>query len=306
MTEKTLKTQGRSGNTKTATTKTKVESRNRQYVFTLNNYESTEITSLIAWLENRKKIIYCFQEETGENGTKHLQGCFKCNDAIPFSTVKNCLPRAHIEVCKNFNKAFEYSCKPETRTGKIYSNEPGMVERCQPPEDYFNMDIATKWQTNILKMLEYKPHPRKLLWIYDKHGNSGKTFLCRHICIKYPRQSLLVSGKGADIKYTIKTFLENKKNNLKIVMFDIPRSSLDYISYTAIEEIKNGIFCSNKYESGMCVMKYCHVIIFANEKPQLDEMSKDRWVIWDISNKETVEDQMFEWFDDIEQDKFNI
>lgn len=285
MSVKTRQTQVGRGNTKTDPTEKKVLKRNRQYTFTLNNYSKHDISSIEEWLKGRKHMTYVFQEETGENGTPHLQGCFKSKDPIEFELVKKMIPKGHIEVCKCWNKSFEYCCKQDTRTGKVYSNEMGIVERCQPIDNYFDMKIATKWQLEILELIEKRPDPRKIYWIYDDPGDSGKSYLCKHIVLNHPRQSILVSGKGADIKYTIKTFLDNKKNNLKIVMLDVPRSCLKYVSYTAIEEIKNGLFCSNKYESGMCVMNCVHVVIFANEEPDYKEMSLDRWIVWDISDK---------------------
>lgn len=44
----------------------------------------------------------------------------------------------------------------------------------------------------------------------------------------------------------------------EIVVMDIPKQ-VEHISYTGIEEVKDGAFFSGKYESGMIVMNYPHI-----------------------------------------------
>lgn len=65
----------------------------------------------------------------------------------------------------------------------------------------------------------------------------------------------------------------------KIIIIDIPRYNMDYISYGGMEEIKNGCFFSSKYEGGMVLMNSPHVIVFANQPPDEGMMSKDRWKV---------------------------
>lgn len=94
--------------------------RARNWCFTLNNYTENDIKHLES--EFKDTADYTFQQERGANGTKHLQGvvCFK--NAVSFKHVKNILPQAHIEICKNKRAAISYCSKAETRDGEIYSN----------------------------------------------------------------------------------------------------------------------------------------------------------------------------------------
>lgn len=92
--------------------------------------------------------------------------------------------------------------------------------------------------------------------------------------------AIYVNGKGTDIKAAICEMKEPPD----IVIFGYPRSTEDYISYGALEEIKDGIFFSGKYESRMKIFNPPHVYVFANFRPNEDEMSKDRWIIKNISN----------------------
>ncbi|KAH3837874.1 hypothetical protein DPMN_111276 [Dreissena polymorpha] len=51
------------------------------------------------------------------------------------------------------------------------------------------------------------------------------------------------NGKSNDLKYMYK--------GQKYVVFDFCRSSSEHINYEVIEALKNGVFCSYKYESVM-------------------------------------------------------
>lgn len=57
----------------------------------------------------------------------------------------------------------------------------------------------------------------------------------------------------------------------------------NYVSYEAIESVKDGIFFSGKYESGMTIFNQPHIICFANFAPDIGKMSSDRWKIFELS-----------------------
>lgn len=156
--------------------------------------------------------------------------------------------------------------------------------REQEIEDVFLEFKPYPFQEEILEIIKTKPDRRKIFWFWSEKGNNGKTVLCKHICLKNPN-SIMVSGKGADIKYGIVSWKNDKKNknkNLKIILFHFVRSQEDYISYSAIEECKDMFFFSGKYESNMIIGNIPHVIIFANFEPKKEQLSEDRWVIKNI------------------------
>jgi len=72
-------------------------------------------------------------------------------------------------------------------------------------------------------------------------------------------------------------YIEEHKEAPDIMVIDVPRSMLDYVSYPGIEELKNGVCCSSKYESTSLRFNPPHVIVFANAPPDYDKMSMDRW-----------------------------
>lgn len=74
----------------------------------------------------------------------------------------------------------------------------------------------------------------------------------------------------------MKTLLD-AGNPLELVVIDIPRCNENKVSYQAIEDLKNGMLFSTKYESAMCVFDAPHVLVFANFPPERAKLSADRW-----------------------------
>ena len=89
---------------------------------------------------------------------------------------------------------------------------------------------------------------------------------------------ICVQGKCTDIKHAVNALVK-KGTPPRAVLFIFPRSVEDYVSYDAIESVKDGIFFSGKYDSGMCLFPNPHVYIFANFLPDLDKLTSDRWKI---------------------------
>lgn len=120
-------------NTKESSQKNRIRARN--WVFTLNNYTQDEIKELA------QQESYLFQEETGENGTPHLQGMLMFKNPMSLSSMKKINGRAHWEPCKNKIASIQYCSKERTRTGQIFSNFDYVkyvvqVAQAQVPDQY--------------------------------------------------------------------------------------------------------------------------------------------------------------------------
>lgn len=73
------------------------------------------------------------------------------------------------------------------------------------------------------------------------------------------------------------------------MLFGIPRTcTAEYVSYSALEELKDGIFFSGKYESSMVMTNNLHIFVFANFEPDRSKLSKDRWEIHYVGQKKRV------------------
>lgn len=240
--------------------------RSRNWTFTWNNYDEDSIKSLKKlWMKEK----YVFQEEN--EGTPHLQGLVKYKNARTLDQLKQIDNTVHWEVCRNVPASINYCSDTVKRKGRMFSNFVEEPDRLIDPMEGLSVYA---WQHDILELIKKAPDSRKIHWYWEETGAVGKTSLAKHICMKYST-AIYVSGKSENVKYAIGAM----KIKPKIVIWDIPRVSKDYISFEAIESVKNGIFFSGKYEAGMVMFNTPHIICFANFEPDKINMSEDRWDI---------------------------
>lgn len=247
------------------------------WTFTLNNF--TDIEFNILKDEIRLHCIdYRVQEEIGESNTPHLQGYIQAKKKIrPMETFSN--KRIHWEKARSPKHARKYCCKEDSATGNYVLDtvEPIILTKPDHP-----------WQLEVLELIT-KPPDRRIHWYWDYEGGVGKSTLAKWICYHY--NAICVSGKAADCKYAIVAYHEKQKKYPKIIILDIPRSTLNDISYDGIEAIENGCFFSGKYESCQVIMNNPHIIIFANAKPNTSHMSTRKWDIIEIKIQKEIPDQ---------------
>lgn len=246
---------------------------------TWNNYSDSDYKLLYTWCKV-ETIQFAINKEIGKCGTPHLQFCCRFANQRSFDKLKEQFPKVHWEIAKDWNKVFAYCQKKDTQV------EPGVVGHRllrPPPNDPLEGLELRPFQKFVLKLLEENPDSRTIYWIYDEYGNTGKTYLAKSLSINHPGSTTMVTGKANDCKYGIVKFLENEYNDLKVVFFDFPRSLEHFVSYQAIEEIKNGYFFSGKYESNCLIFNCPHVIVFANFLPNETQLSSDRWCVYEIN-----------------------
>lgn len=77
--------------------------------------------------------------------------------------------------------------------------------------------------------------------------------------------------------------------DVEIIILDVPRANGNNISYKSLEEIKNGIICNTKYETGSKLINPPHIVVFSNSEPDIDQFSNDRWEIFQIVNNNLVQ-----------------
>lgn len=123
--------------------------RSRDWCLTWNNYP-------VNWKENFSDCKeYYAQEETGENGNNHIQGCIKYENAISFTSIKKKFPGAHIEKCKNWQASKQYCQKQETRTGIQINSERKI-------NDTLNTIEKNNFQKKVEKIIKKNPDDRTI------------------------------------------------------------------------------------------------------------------------------------------------
>lgn len=260
------------GNTRpqpsSASSKPKRISSSKSWCFTHNNYDLSDLSEMSHDFD-LMGMEYVIGKEVGENGTPHLQGYIRSEKTFrPMEKFSHWAFKPHWEKCKgNKEQNYEYC----TKDGDFVTN---IVMKKKKP---IRVSEPYGWQTEIMDIIKEEPDGRTIHWFWEPNGNIGKSSLVKYLCFKHEAQ--VCAGKASDMKCQIASLSEPPE----IVIFDVPRSNLDYISYTGIEEIKNGCFSSPKYESKMYIMNSPHVLVFANEPPNDRRLSQDRWHIVQIN-----------------------
>lgn len=130
-----------------------------------------------------------------------------------------------------------------------------------------------EWQQELYSKLILPPDPREITFIIDADGNQGKTWFARYYCDLHSNAQIIIPGKKADMAYVV-------RSNVKVFFFDCPRSKQgEFIQYDFLEELKNGLIISPKYESRMKKMATPHVVVMMNEHPDMTKLSMDRYSV---------------------------
>lgn len=230
--------------------------------------------------EALKKISvkYIFQlEKCPTTGSLHYQGCFTAKKKMRITEVKKHLGEGHYE--KSESIAVEtYCAKKESRV-----EGPWEWPYKYRGEDIINDQQLYTWQKDVLTIIKKKADTRKIYWFWENEGNVGKSSLAKYIC--WHLNGVLVGGARKDIGYAI-TQIEPVPE--PIYIFDIPRCQMNHVSYAGIEQLKNGLFFNGKYESGMYMGPIPHILIFANNPPDMTKLSEDRYKIICLNKKNLV------------------
>ena len=282
--------------------------RARGYCFTLNNYTDKEYNDLV----NVTSRYIILGKEVASTGTNHLQGFIYFDNARSFKSVTKLCPRAHFEVmkgtpsqastyCKKDNDYYEKGDLPKDKQSINLWNDiqtdiksgitwSELVEKypeyaikypaglrnyydtLKPSYQYSLPEALYAWQHQMFTYLENEPHDRQIIWIYDEEGNSGKTSFANHL-ITHNNFKVFSNARSADI-----ALAWNGEN----VIFDYSRSQAEHLNYQILEDIKNGRVFSGKYNSTTKFYKPPHVICLANFKPDLNKLSLDRWVLFEM------------------------
>lgn len=242
---------------------TKQISCSKRWSFTICNYTQSDIDQLEK-IGSSNKYVYGL-EIAPSTGMPHIQGYIEFNvKCRPKSLFTN--QSIHWEKSKGSRNQNIAYC---TKEGNAYGNLL---------EDKVIVSQPYGWQLEVTELIKKKPDPRKIYWYWEFKGGAGKSSLAKYLCVEHG--AIILSGKVADMKHGIASYHLKHAKYPQIIIIDIPRSiDVDYLSYTGIEEIKNGCFFCPKYESDMIVMNPPHIIIFSNEEPNTEKMSIDRWEI---------------------------
>lgn len=273
----------------------------RRWTFTLNNYTEEEVCNL----KNDCKATYMIfgKEVAPTTGTPHLQGYVEWKRKRDWKSIRKNYPRMWCIPSKGNAQENKVYCDKLKKDDFFENGEPMKdhggkregsgrtpkeevtpfrdVLRRMVLEDYKDV-VWNWWQEEVLELVEKGDGKRTIHWFWEPEGNAGKTYLCKFIEASM-KGIVVVDGKKDNIFNQVNTMINSEEQPL-VCLMDIPRTIVDNIHLGTIEALKNGFLYAGKYEGGKCNFPSPVVVCFANQPPQVEELSKDRWNIVNISS----------------------
>lgn len=267
---------GGEGNTKLSpSTKTVRQNAAKRWLFVWNNYPENWLALLAPALED---TLWIGGYEVGEQGTPHIQGY------VEFP--KKVRPIGYKGAPKEIHWGDKYGkCCTGTRIENIeYCSKDENVEpkSTLKPERKLKFPVFDKWwQTELLEIIKQEPDDRSIYWYWSQEGKMGKTTFAKYLCAM--KGACLLAGKGADVRNGALTYKKDMGKYPDLCVFVVPRSyNAEYLSYEAMENVKDALFYSGKYEGGTVCDPCPHLFVFANFPPDREKMSGDRWIVKNI------------------------
>lgn len=147
---------------------------------------------------------------------------------------------------------------------RLVRPDPVLVGNDDVPRD--------NWQSELYEILMDTPDPRKISFVVDPTGNTGKSWFCQFMMTHHGDETqVLCVGKRDDLACSV-------MNGKRIYLFDVARGQLEHFQYCVPEMIKNRMVYSPKYKSQMKILdELPHVVVFTNEEPDMQALSIDRY-----------------------------
>lgn len=203
-------------------------------------------------------------DEVGEGGYEHFQIRCVLKTGKSLDTLKKMDLGWHWS--PTHVRDFNY-CEKE---GKFYRSWEGALKK------YPMMDLLP-WQTQAVGYLLddiAKGDDRHITCIVDVDGNHGKTWLGRYLTATHQATYVPPFQEAQDFM----AFAMAKPS--KAYLIDMPRSeSIKQRKgmWSAVEQMKNGYLYDKRYQFRDAWIEPPAILVFCNELPDVDSLSRDRW-----------------------------
>lgn len=238
----------------------------KSFNFTFNNYMEKDIALLETKFKSEQGQ-YIFQEE--DEGTKHLQGCVMLPKRMRWSSF-GLSNKIHWEKTRSWKHSIAYCSDINKRKGRVFSNIkiPDVLEKIEIKHLY-------GWQLDIIDKIKDRctMFDRTIHWYWEPDGKTGKTTLVKYLVDN--DKVCVTGGVNNNSLYIMAQYLE-KNGFPRVVVIDLTRTAENHLSYNAIEQIKNGLIVSGKYESCTIRFNTPHVLVLSNFEPEEHKLSDDR------------------------------
>ena len=154
--------------------------------------------------------------------------------------------------------------------------------------DVANVELKP-WQESLLEYVQ-QPCDREIFWIVGKEGNEGKNWFQKYVKSWLGARRVVT---GIDIKANSASIFQALRKcpivTADIFLFNIGKSvkKFDQINYDALEKMKDGEAFASKYDSQQLKIRVPNVVmVFSNSPPDVKELAKVRFRVFNITNNE--------------------
>lgn len=145
--------------------------------------------------------------------------------------------------------------------------------------------VLHPWQVDLQTLLDGPVDSRKIYWVMDTVGGKGKSTWANSFESRHSDCYL-----GASVRHETLTYDIVSSGKKKFYLLDFSRGSLkNQLPYRAIEALKNGVVQASLYHGRKLKMRPPHVVVFSNDGPDTSQLSRDRYVIYDINDLNLVD-----------------
>jgi len=261
--------------------------------------------------------IVAGREIAPTTGQRHLQCFVRCNARQSFAYVRALLPPCHIErargsaqqgirYCRKDGDFLEFGDVPDVDSRGRRTDWERFCDwarsQNEPPTDRELIEafpslfgryavscrrIAAElsqrvplrngdlrpWQAALYARLQEDADDRSVEFFVDRDGGFGKSWFCGYLVGRLGGVQVLGPGKRDDLAHCVEV-------DTRIFLFNVPRGSMQFLNYGLLENLKDRMVLSPKYDSKMKILRSVpHVIVFSNEDPDMDKMSADRYIV---------------------------
>ena len=187
-----------------------------------------------------------------------------------------------------YKHAKEYGI-PEESLPKEYKEAKDLYVKNKQNIDVENV-ILRPWQEALLNYI--KPSDREVIWVIGRKGNEGKTWFQEFLASKFG-WNRVICGMDIRMKKSSICHILSKRSLMTtdIFLFDVGKAKTEEdLNYELLEHLKNGRTLAAKFDSKELKFHTPNIIVvFSNEKPDVDQMSKDRWKIFQIRDDDLLD-----------------
>lgn len=240
-----------------------------------NPYYGFTTTELGENFEHHGAERWVLGEEIGEGGYKHWQGHVVFAKGITVEKLREIFPFSWWSPSTTHN--FDY----EEKTGKfVRSWEKGLTR--------FVCAELYEWQKDLIKRIdENRTDDRRIIFLMDGEGASGKTFLCKHLVAQHKAAYCPPLPEALD--YMAWALAHH---NAGCFIIDLPRAEAfqkvekEQALWSAIEQMKNGYLYDKRHEWREMWIEPPAIVVLGNFEPRWGCLSSDRWVTGTMKGKE--------------------